>query len=482
MFRFFAILGLCVWGSVATAGDRIALVVGNAVYGSVGGLDNPANDASLIAATLERLGFKVTVLIDATQVTMKRGIAQFGRELRAAGSDATGLFYYAGHGVQSFGTNYLLPVDTSLSDAADLDLVAVEAQSVLRQMYSARNQTNIVILDACRNNPFSDIPDFTDSGLAEMQAPTGTFLAYATAPGGVALDGLAGNSPFTSAVVDQMNVPGVPIERMFRNVRVSVLETTQGQQTPWDASSLTSEFMFRQAAAPQPSIGKTAEESWRSAQSSGDAVEVMLFLRAFPDSPFAGEARQVLSALLDDTVYAGRPEASGTADAPAEAPVADTVDPSPSTGLTDEERMFAAARADGSRAGYEAYLLQYPDGVFAARAQTELSQLASAPSAGATERLITYSTPLVSDIPQLSGRSIAQVVAASPLFPPIEGLPEPVWQNKPCSTCHQWTTASLCEQATRYLSQQSLRALAKPHPFGGSFKQALRQWATGGCK
>ena len=153
---------------------------------------------------------------------MKRAIAQFGRELRKAGGDATGLFYYAGHGVQSFGNNYLLPVDVSLSDAADLDLVAVEAQSVLRQMASARNRTNIVILDACRNNPFSEIPELDDNGLAEMKAPTGTFLAYATAPGGVALDGLGGNSPFTQAVVEQIVEPGQPIEQLFEQVRRAV--------------------------------------------------------------------------------------------------------------------------------------------------------------------------------------------------------------------------------------------------------------------
>lgn len=228
----------------AKAETRIALVVGNGSYSSVSSLANPARDANLIAETLKELGFEVTLLVDSSRANLRRGISQFGRDLRNAGRDATGLFYYAGHGVQSFGTNYLLPVDVNLTDAADLDLVAIEAASVLQQMNSAKNQTNIMILDACRNNPFDNIPTFNDSGLAEMKAPTGTFLAYATAPGEVALDGQRDNSPFTRALAGEMTAPGVLVEQVFKKVRVAVLKETGGQQTPWDTSSLTSDFIF----------------------------------------------------------------------------------------------------------------------------------------------------------------------------------------------------------------------------------------------
>ena len=192
LFRIVVLVALLSGSARATTpggGARLALVIGNASYGSVSALDNPVNDARMISQTLEGLGFTVSMAVNMSQVEMKLAIAQFGRDLRAAGADATGLFYYAGHGVQSFGNNYLLPVDVALSDAADLDLMAVEAQTVLRQMASARNRTNLVILDACRNNPFENVPELNESGLAEMKAPTGTFLAYATAPGGVALDG-----------------------------------------------------------------------------------------------------------------------------------------------------------------------------------------------------------------------------------------------------------------------------------------------------
>ena len=231
------ILTLLLNAAPAAAERRIALIVGNSAYQTVGSLPNAGNDARLIAATLEGLGFEVTLMQDAHQLELQGAIATFGRRLRDAGSDATGLFYYAGHGIQSFGTNYLLPVDIELQDAADLPLVAVEAETVLRQMFSARNRTNIVILDACRNNPFEQIANFLDDGLAEMKAPVGTFLSYATSPGAVAYDGAGSNSPFSAALAAAMPTPGMPIEQVFKKVRVSVLEVTAGRQTPWDTSS-----------------------------------------------------------------------------------------------------------------------------------------------------------------------------------------------------------------------------------------------------
>ncbi len=152
----------------AIAEPRIALVTGNGAYDQVGALDNPSNDAAQIADALAELNFTVTLLRDADLPSFRRTVAQFGRDLRNAGPETTGLFFYAGHAVQSFGTNYLLPTDTVVTDAADLDLVAVEAGAILRQMSSAKNRTNMVILDACRNNPFQDLPDFDSNGLAEM--------------------------------------------------------------------------------------------------------------------------------------------------------------------------------------------------------------------------------------------------------------------------------------------------------------------------
>lgn len=471
------------------AEERLALVIGNSTYGTVSSLDNPANDARLMGQALESQGFVVTLLIDSNQTDMKRGIAQFGRDLRNAGSDATGLFYYAGHGVQSYGTNYLLPVDVALSDAADLDLVAVEAQSILRQMFSAHNRTNIMILDACRNNPFTDVPEFNDSGLAEMQAPTGTFLAYATAPGDVALDGLDGNSPFTKAIAMQISAPGLPIEQMFKKVRVEVLKQTNGRQTPWDSSSLTSDFKFAQATVLSQAELE-AQQLWMSVQASRDPVQIMLFLRGYPDSSFTDEARDLLAKVIEQELAGDAPaEPKPAAQGPSEA----------------ELKMFEAAQADPSIASYRAYLQTFPGGTFAEFAAQELVALennastdpvgtgvpaqtqAAAepapvdPAQTATPDAVTFTQALLSEVPEVAGRSIAELIESSPLFPPIEGLPEAYWKDQQCSNCHQWTQERICEQATSYLSLNMQRSLSKQHPFGGALKQNLKTWAAGGC-
>ena len=483
-----AALILCAaFAGALRAEERIALVVGNSTYDAVSSLDNPNSDARLISETLAGLGFEVTLLLDASQDELKRGIGLFGRALRKAGPDATGLFYYAGHGVQSFGTNYLLPVDIVVADAADLDLEAVEAQSVLRQMYSARNKTNIVILDACRNNPFSDILAIDDNGLAEMQAPTGTFLAYATAPGEVALDGLEGNSPFTKAVARSMTEPGLPIEQMFKQVRVAVLEETDGQQTPWDASSLTSDFTFAKAK-PKSAKDLEAEQFWKSVQTSRDAVQIMLFLRGYGDTQFAEDARALLSEVMEE-------ELAGNASKPAAAP---------QQGPTEEEQqMFEAVQADPSEAAYTAYLQTYPDGVFSEFAQQELAALRSksghdpvGSGSGLTDLakksepaeevktpgIVTFHSPLAATDTPVDGRSIAELIGASPMFPPIEGLPDEYWKGQTCSNCHEWNRERICTQANTYLSLNTQRSLDKQHPFGGILKRNLKAWAAGGCQ
>lgn len=477
---------LVLMAGVAHAEPRIALVLGNSNYGSVTPLDNPAHDAKLIADTLTGLGFDVTVLIDASQSEMKRGISQFGRALRDAGSDATGLFYYAGHGVQSFGNNYLLPVDIALNDAADLDLMAIEAQTVLRQMYSARNKTNIVILDACRNNPFSEIPQFNDNGLAEMQAPTGTFLSYATAPGSVALDGLQGNSPFTHALAKLLPTPGMPIEQMFKQVRVEVIQETGGRQTPWDSSSLTNDFTFAQAT-PQSAADLEAEQFWNSVRQTRDPVQIMLFLRGYGNSKFAEDARSLLAQVIEEELAGKKPAQPKAA---AAGPTA------------DEQKMFEAAQADPSEASWGAYLQSYPNGTFAEFAQQELAALrekngndpvgpgggpmdkplpAPATEEVSTPGIVTFDTPLLSEVPEVNGKSIAQLIDGSPIFPPIEGLPESYWKGQHCSNCHEWTRERICTQANTYLSLNMQRSLTKAHPFGGTLKRNLKAWAAGGC-
>ncbi|WP_439123265.1 caspase family protein [Marivita sp.] len=483
-------LALTAAASPAMAQDRIALVIGNSSYETVSALDNPTRDAELLASTLEQIDFQVTLLIDATQIEMKRALSDFGRSLRNGGADTTGLFYYADHGVQSFGNKYLLPVDVSLNDAADLDLEGVEAQSVLRQMASARNRTNFVILDACRNNPFADMAEFDSPGLAEMKAPTGTFLSYATSPGAVALDGTGQNSPFTTALVREMTKPGVAVEQMFKQVRVSVLEQTNGLQTPWDTSSLTNNFTFVNAPIEDP-VDLAARQLWESVQATKDPVQIMLFLRGYPNSSYADDARALLaeaieSELTNETAAVERPEPAGPSQ--------------------DEQTMFEAVQANPTIEGYQEYLNAFPNGTFsefargeveAMQAQNNVDPVGEGVSAPAEEtelamvaeqerstvpNVVKFDTPLVAPGSVIDGILLSEITALSPMFPPVEGLPDEYWKDQSCSNCHEWTQERLCDQSNVYLNLSGQKSLEKPHPFNGLLKRNLRQWAAGGCQ
>ena len=195
---------------------RVALVIGNGAYTSVPGLKNPPNDARDMAAMLRTLGFDVISGVNLNQRDMKKLIREFGMKLKGGGS---GLFYYAGHGVQSKGRNYLIPVDANIQSEAEVEDSGVDAALVLNFMDDAQNGLNIVILDACRNNPFARSFRSANDGLAQVDAPTGTLIAYATAPGRVASDGSGQNGLYTSELLKQMRLPSVSITEMFMRVR-----------------------------------------------------------------------------------------------------------------------------------------------------------------------------------------------------------------------------------------------------------------------
>lgn len=227
------------------SGPRIALVVGNSAYGAnFGTLANAINDANLIAGSLRRAGFEVIQVNNADQRALRRAIQAFGARLAASGRGATGLFYYAGHGVQARGANYLVPVNSALESEADLEIEAVPAEAIMRQMEQSGIATSIVVLDACRNLPLARGTREGTRGLARMDAPNGSFVAYSTAPGSVATDGAGTNSPFAAALASEMARPGQQIEATFKNVRRAVMTATGGKQTPWDSSSLVDSFVF----------------------------------------------------------------------------------------------------------------------------------------------------------------------------------------------------------------------------------------------
>lgn len=231
--------------------QRIALVIGNGAY-QQDRLRNPVNDANDMADALREFGFKVILRTDASQRQMKRSLREFRAELRRGG---VGLFYYAGHGMQYRGRNYLIPVGADIEAESDIEDESVDANLVMAYMEEAGTRINIVVLDACRNNPFARSFRSASRGLVVMESGAkGTFLAYATAPGSVASDGDGRNGLYTKHLLASLKHPDSDIERVFKRVRSGVAEETKNAQIPWDSSSLLGDFRFR-PEAPRAASG-----------------------------------------------------------------------------------------------------------------------------------------------------------------------------------------------------------------------------------
>ena len=241
--------------SVANAAPpRRALVIGNNAYQHIKKLDNPVNDADGMAAALSQSGFTVVKKTDVGQQAMEEAIRQFVRDVSP---NEVALFYYAGHGIQVNGVNYLLPVDAKIGLESEVKYKAVDVGLVLDGLLEAGSRVNIIILDACRDNPFRGLRSL-QRGLVAMLAPTDaqTFIAYATAPGTTAADGSGDHSPYTQSLLAAIKTPGLPIESLFKQVRIAVKKATADQttpQTPWEASSLTEEFSFAITPPSTPS-------------------------------------------------------------------------------------------------------------------------------------------------------------------------------------------------------------------------------------
>lgn len=219
---------------------RVALVIGNANYAS-SPLQNPINDARSIADSLRGLGFEVRLLQDATLKQMSDAAREFGDLLPR---DGVGLFYYAGHAMQIKGRNYLIPVGADIRREDEVTYSSFDAGQMLEKMESARSRVNIVILDACRNNPFARSFRSSSQGLAQMDAPVGSYIAFATAPAKVASDGNGKNGLYTQHLLEAIRTPGLKIEEVFKQVRIKVMADSSGQQIPWDSSSLAGDFYF----------------------------------------------------------------------------------------------------------------------------------------------------------------------------------------------------------------------------------------------
>lgn len=285
-------------GIVSTSGEkRVALVIGNSAYKDAP-LRNPVNDARDMAATLRRLGFDVIEKTNVSQKDINRAIAQFGEKLR---SDTVALFYYAGHGIQVKGKNYIIPIDAHITGEATVRAEAVDVDTVMDQLVIS--PMNIVILDACRNNPFERKFRSTGGGLAQMDAPKGSLIAYATAPGKTAADGDSRNGLYTQELLKHIQTPGLPLEAVFKRVRNGVMAASGDAQTPWEASSLTGDFFFRPVAgATTPATAQpvaapvdlTAVEVsfWESIKNSTDAEDFQAYLDKYPGGQFVALAER----------------------------------------------------------------------------------------------------------------------------------------------------------------------------------------------
>jgi PQQ-dependent catabolism-associated CXXCW motif protein len=293
---------------VVKAGEqRVALVIGNSAY-EVGQLKNPVNDAEDMAQALRALGFQVTLRQNATHREMIEAINAFGQELKKGG---VGLFYFAGHGVQSRGRNFLVPVNARINSEVQLEFDTVDANRVLAAMDGAGNRVNLVILDACRDNPFARSFRSASRGLAQMEAAQGSYIAFATGPGSVALDGDGRNGLYTHHLLQSLKHPDTDIDKVFRRVTADVSRATGGRQVPWISSSLTGDFYFR-----PDSPGADDRAFWDQVKDSGNADELNAYLEQFPKGTFAALARARLKSLA----AAKPPTQVATATPPAPAP------------------------------------------------------------------------------------------------------------------------------------------------------------------
>lgn len=250
-----AAIGVLLIATPAAAQHRVALVIGNSAYTQVNSLPNPVNDAKAVAAAFKDLGFDVLLGLDLDKRGFDAKVREFSQVL---GQADVSIFFYAGHGLQVSGRNYLVPVDARLQRERDIDFEAVGLDFILKQMELDREgKTNIVFLDACRDNPLArnlarsmgTRSANVGQGLAQVEAGVGTFIAYSTQPGNVALDGDEGNSPFTAALVRSIKQPGRNLTAVMIDVRKQVLAATRGKQVPWDHSALTGDFYFGQPSA-----------------------------------------------------------------------------------------------------------------------------------------------------------------------------------------------------------------------------------------
>lgn len=388
--------------------QRLALVIGNSAYKS-SPLRNPVNDARAMATALSETGFQVTLIEDAGRATMRRVIRDWGDQLARGG---VGLFYYAGHGMQIRGRNYLIPVTADVQREDEVEDESVDVNTVLAKMESAKNMLNLVILDACRNNPFQRSFRSVAQGLAQMDAPTGTLISFATAPGSVAADGTGDNGLYTSHLLRAIRTPGLPIEQLFKQVRIGVTKDTGDKQVPWESSSLRGDFYFLPpvpgaAGASRADVDKAVQEATKAAEAR--AAQERTALQGAMEKMIA-DALAKQRAQLE----AERKQAAAPTPTPAPVPT-----PAPAAPRVDERQIELAfwdsIKSSTNAADFSAYLERYPQGAFAPIARNRVQQ--STASVEVKTAVAQKPAPAVAPVPT----QVASIAPATPVVAPAEG-------------------------------------------------------------
>ena len=319
MKAFFA--GVLLTAAIAAgAQERVALVIGNSHYASAP-LVNPTNDARAMAERLRELGFKVVEREDLTVKQISPTLREFRSGL-APGSVA--LIFYAGHGLQIKGTNYLPAVDADIVSEEDVALQSIDVNKLLDMLGDSKTRLNLLFLDACRNNPYARSMRSGVNGLAKVDAPSGTLISFATRPGSTASDGSGGHGLYTEKLLRVMGEPGLPIEQVLKRVGTEVKKATRGAQEPWMEGSIEGEFYFRGGGASATTVGDVQKVDpaaielafWDSIKSSANKRDYELYLEKYPQGQFSALAKersitppapQVAAADRAQVAYAGNP-------------------------------------------------------------------------------------------------------------------------------------------------------------------------------
>lgn len=292
----------------AQAESRVALVIGNSAYQANKPLNNPVNDAQAVSQLLNQAGFEVVMAFDLTRDIMKQTVEEFAARVLEKGSNTVAMVYYAGHGVQVDGENFLVPVDARFEAEDDLSEQGVKLADVVAALEATKTKARIVVVDACRNNPFGGSAADDTGGFALVDAPDGALIAYSTSPGTVALDGLGKHSPYAAAFMRTARTPNLPVEQVFKKVRLLVNDTTDKKQLPWDSARLNTDFVFfanAEQPAPAASIPVRVEVNELASRPVRQAYDIVIaedkeeyyeeFVRVYAQDPLAEHIRRVLN-------------------------------------------------------------------------------------------------------------------------------------------------------------------------------------------